>query len=180
MGASVTYQFSGTVAHGPSTLVGSAHVAMPLRGIDSSPTDDRAWDHDEVATFVCADAAVKRPVSGTRAAVVHVRLAKPSAVPIEVDYATIDGTAHAGTDYQATSGTLTFAPGQRKRTLNVPILANPQGHQSRNFTVQLLGEGGAALDLPRAHITIEGTHGGRRPRSSASGGSKPTQKSTAR
>ena len=35
---------------------------------------------------------------------------------ITVDYATSDGTATAGTDYTATSGTLTFAPGENSAT----------------------------------------------------------------
>jgi hypothetical protein len=45
-------------------------------------------------------------------------------VPITVDYATSDGTATAGADYVATSGTLIFLPvaGQHCQTVDVPIL----------------------------------------------------------
>ncbi|MFN8458358.1 MAG: Calx-beta domain-containing protein [Anaerolineae bacterium] len=39
-----------------------------------------------------------------------------------MDYATSDGTAIAGTDYTATSGTLIFSPGQTSRTFTVPII----------------------------------------------------------
>ena len=41
---------------------------------------------------------------------------------IAVDYATSDGTATAGEDYTATSGTLSFAPGDRSNTVSVPQL----------------------------------------------------------
>ena len=40
---------------------------------------------------------------------------------VSVDYATRDGTATAGQDYTETSGTLTFAPGETVRTVEVPV-----------------------------------------------------------
>src|SRR5262249_41573567 len=39
-----------------------------------------------------------------------------------VSYATGDGSARAGTDYTATSGTLTFTPGAATQTFSVPLL----------------------------------------------------------
>ena len=39
-----------------------------------------------------------------------------------VDYATSDGTATAGTDYTAASGTLTFAAGETSKTVSVAVL----------------------------------------------------------
>ena len=41
---------------------------------------------------------------------------------VSVDYASANGTAIAGSDYTATSGTLTFAAGETNQTLAVPIL----------------------------------------------------------
>ena len=43
---------------------------------------------------------------------IPVRLNKPAATEVTVAYATADGTAVAGEDYQAAEGTLTFAPGE--------------------------------------------------------------------
>jgi Calx-beta domain-containing protein len=40
---------------------------------------------------------------------------------VTVDYATSDGTASAGSDYTATSGTLTFNQGETSKTLTIPI-----------------------------------------------------------
>src|SRR5262249_19504704 len=42
--------------------------------------------------------------------------------PVTVKYATSDGTGKAGTNYTATSGTLSFAAGQTSMTLDVPVL----------------------------------------------------------
>ncbi len=42
--------------------------------------------------------------------------------PLSVDYATSDGSATAGSDYTATSGTLNFADGELSKTFDVQIL----------------------------------------------------------
>ena len=51
-----------------------------------------------------------------------VTLNRAAAHEVSVDYATEDGTAAAGADYTATSGTLTFAAGETAKTVKVPVL----------------------------------------------------------
>jgi len=51
-----------------------------------------------------------------------VKLSSSSSSPVTVDYFTSDGTAKAGSDYTATSGTLTFAAGETTGTISVPII----------------------------------------------------------
>ena len=53
-----------------------------------------------------------------------VTLSPTSSKPVTVRYATEDGTAKAGTDYSATSGELVFAPGERSKTVVVPLTGN--------------------------------------------------------
>ena len=55
---------------------------------------------------------VPRPASGTTPATFTVSLSAATQELVMVNYATANGTAIAGTDYQAESGTLTFQPGQ--------------------------------------------------------------------
>jgi hypothetical protein len=65
-----------------------------------------------------------------------------------VGYATGDGTAHAGTDYQATSGTLTFAPGVLSQTVTIPLLNPPKtGTTTLNLTLSA-PTNGALLGSP--------------------------------
>jgi hypothetical protein len=75
-----------------------------------------------------------------------------------VQYATIDGTAHAGTDYTATSGTLTFGPGQTSQTFTVTPLDNglvTVNGLTVNLTLSQPG-GGATLGSPAtAVLTIQ-------------------------
>jgi PKD repeat protein len=67
------------------------------------------------------DPIVAEGDDGTTALTFTVRLSNASAAPVTVTYATVDGTAAAGDDYAATSGTLTFAPGQTSRTVTVDV-----------------------------------------------------------
>jgi len=56
-----------------------------------------------------------------------------------VDYATADGTAHSAVDYTATTGHLTFAPGETSKTISIPIIDNTLRDGTRTFTVALTG-----------------------------------------
>jgi hypothetical protein len=66
-----------------------------------------------------------------------VSLSAPATQPVTVAYATSDGTATQGKDYVATSGTLTFAPGQTQQTITVTVLADPTATTDETFFVGL-------------------------------------------
>jgi Tol biopolymer transport system component len=57
--------------------------------------------------------------------------------PITVDYATTDGTATAGTDYTAVSGTLSFPEGTFQRTITIPLLNDQIPEGSEQFSISL-------------------------------------------
>jgi hypothetical protein len=74
--------------------------------------------------------------------------------PVTVDYATSDGTAHAGADYTAGSGTLTFGPGDASKTFAVPV-ANDNVHQgSRSLNLTLSNPGGGTSLGSQASATL--------------------------
>src|SRR5262249_58615302 len=56
---------------------------------------------------------------------------------VTVDYATSDGTATAGSDYSAKSGTLSFANGEVSKTFVVAILDDTiyEGNETINLTL---------------------------------------------
>lgn len=56
-----------------------------------------------------------------------------------VSYSTSSGTASAGSDYTAVTGTVTFAAGETSRTIHVPILRDAVNDPNETFTVVLGG-----------------------------------------
>ncbi|WP_376690744.1 Calx-beta domain-containing protein [Wenzhouxiangella sp. EGI_FJ10409] len=77
------------------------------------------------------------PAGGTVEAIFRVSLSESWNQNVTVQFATQNGTAVAGEDYVATSGTVSFAPGQQSRQIPVTILANPTTSENRNFFVEL-------------------------------------------
>ena len=64
-----------------------------------------------------------------------------------VDYATQDGSAAAGADYTAQSGTLTFAPGQTTQTVSILILNDGVTESNKTFQVLLTNPKGFEVCL---------------------------------
>ena len=86
-----------------------------------------------------------------------VTLSRVAAVPVTVAYATADGTATAGADYTATSGTLTFAPGETAKTVPVPVLDDAHDDTGETLTLTLSTATGARIRDGTATGTIENT-----------------------
>ncbi len=74
---------------------------------------------------------------------------------VTVDYATADGTATAGEDYTATSGTLTFGPGESLKTVSVPVLDDALDEGEETFTLRLSNARGAQIADGEATGTIK-------------------------
>jgi hypothetical protein len=110
-------------------------------------------------TLSVSNATVYNSPSATTPMSFTVTLSGPSSDPVTVNYATADGTALAGTDYQAASGTLTFAPGQTSQTITVSALANPLAAPPVTFTVNLSGASGAAIAQGQGTGTIINSQG---------------------
>lgn len=70
-----------------------------------------------------------------------------------VAYATAAGSATAGTHYTTTSGTATFAAGEKVKYVDVPILTNTTG-SNKTFTVTLSSPTGATLGQAVATVSI--------------------------
>ena len=83
-----------------------------------------------------------------------VTLSRIATQTITVAYATTDGTAAAGADYTAGSGTLQFAPGEASKTLRVPTVEDTVDEQTETFTVSLSNPTGATIQDGAATGTI--------------------------
>jgi ABC-type transport system substrate-binding protein len=130
-------------------------VALCLRP-EITATDDSVVENAAAATFT-------------------ISLSNAESQPLTVAYSTANGTATAGQDYVATSGTLTFAPGDRVETVTVDLINDAQGEEDETFFLELsnaskgtvLRRGAATLidnDVPGASVgdatpTAEGNAG---------------------
>ena len=77
--------------------------------------------------------------------------------PVSVDWATSDGTATAGNDFTAASGTLTFAAGETSKTVSVALLDDAIDEGTKTFTLELSNPqpaGTLTLADPQATGTI--------------------------
>lgn len=75
--------------------------------------------------------------TGTKGFTFTVDLSVPSDQQVSVTYATANGTAIPGTDYQPTSGTVTFAPGETMKFITVPVFGDRVLELSESFFVNL-------------------------------------------
>ena len=92
---------------------------------------------------------------GTDSAVVFtVTLNRAFSRPVTVNYATSDGTARAGEDYAAASGTLTFAAGVVEQSVDVPVLDDATDEVEETFTLTLSNASGAIIGDGEATGTI--------------------------
>ena len=73
---------------------------------------------------------------------------------VTVDYATSDGSADAGDDYTAKSGTLSFSAGETSKTISVSIEDDIENESDETFTVTLSNPSGADLGTSSATGTI--------------------------
>ena len=75
--------------------------------------------------------------SGSQSLTFTVNLSAAASSAVTVNYATANGSATAGSDYNATSGTLTFAAGELSKTIAVSVLGDTTVEQNETFTVSL-------------------------------------------
>jgi len=91
------------------------------------------------------DVSVTEGNSGTTSALFTVNLSAAASGPVTVKYATANGTATAGSDYTAASGTLTFAAGERSKTINVAVLGDTSFEPDETFALSLSNPTGATI-----------------------------------
>jgi hypothetical protein len=89
---------------------------------------------------------VNVPEGGTGAtmnAIFRVTLSAASGSIVTVTYGTADGTAAAGSDYEATAGSLTFNPGETSKNVSVNVFGDTSGESDETFALKLMNPVGA-------------------------------------
>ncbi|MFO0674822.1 MAG: Calx-beta domain-containing protein [Polyangiaceae bacterium] len=115
------------------------------QGVGTITNDDAA------PSIVINDVAVNEGNSGTTAMSFTVTLVDATNAPVasgrsvSVDYATADVSATAGSDYVATTGTLTFAPGVTTQNVVVQANGDVTSESNETFNVVLSNASNATL-----------------------------------
>ena len=123
--------------------------ATLLKGVGTATIVDN--DGTDLPTLSISGVTV---TEGSGSAVFRVGLNKQSGDVVTVVYATSDDTATAGLDYTATSGTLTFEPGETRQTIPVEVLDDDEVEGDEILTVTLSGARNATLGVAEATGTI--------------------------
>lgn len=95
------------------------------------------------------------PYVGT-SAMFTMTLDYPRTLPITVNYATANGTAIAGVNYTATSGSVTFDPGQMSKTVTVPVNARSVTGASASFFLNLTSATNAVFNDTQGQAILLG------------------------
>lgn len=115
------------------------------RGVGTILNDDNQGK-GKPAKVRISDAALIEGHTGPQVITFNVTLSESSETPVEVKYFTRNGTARvSNNDYQAASGTLTFAPSETTKTISIEIRGDKKKETDEYFYVLLSGAKGASL-----------------------------------
>ena len=105
-------------------------------------------------TLSVEDISVTEGDAGLTSATFAILRSGDSTQPVSVDFATVDGTATAGSDYASTSGTVHFAPGEVSKTINVDVFGDELEESDETFFFDLSNASGATIAASQAIATI--------------------------
>jgi plastocyanin len=122
-----------------SNPTGGASLGAPATATVTIQDDDAAQGPGQLAFAAFGFSAAENA-----AAVVKVVRTGGSAGQVSVQYATQAGSATPQDDYEARSGTLTFAAGETAKTITVPLKNDGQAEDLEAFGIALSSPGGGA------------------------------------
>ncbi len=96
-------------------------------------------------TVSIGDVTVSEGATGTRTASFLLTISPMSSSPVTVAYSTADGTAVAGSDYNAGAGTLTIPAGRTTWSVGVTVRGDRRRESDEVFLVNLSNANGATL-----------------------------------
>ena len=148
-----TVQVNGDVFFEPTeTFVVNLSRARGAKLGDKAGTGTITND-DASPAFSIGDVSVVEGNSGTTSAVFPVTLTASGPAALTVAYETVEGTASAA-DFTATTGTLTFQPGDISEPIAVPVKGDILDEPDQTFMVSLSSPVGATITDGEATGTI--------------------------
>ena len=124
----------------------AASLSSPSNaGIADADAIGTITDDDPKPSFSVDDVSVTEGNAGTAMATFTVSMSNPSAAAASVQWTSGDGSALAGSDYEAGGATLSFIAGAVSGTVNVTIDGDTVDEPDETFTVTLSSPTGATL-----------------------------------
>ncbi len=112
--------------------------------LEPEPEQGRPKPTDVAVGIAVSDASITEGNAGTRQLTFTVSLTGQLGTRVVADYITADGTATAPSDYGATAGRLTFAPGETSKTVTVNVNGDTVDENVEQFSLNLRNVIGAA------------------------------------
>jgi chitinase len=134
--------FQVSLADATNATIGVGQAAGTIVNDDAAPS------------IAIAGVSVNEGAAGTTAATFVLTLSAASDLPVSVTYATADGTAAAGSDYTAASGTASFAPGATTAEVTVAVSGDGVSELDETYTVTLANPTNATIATAQATGTI--------------------------
>ncbi len=135
-------------------MSGLVPVTVASGDLNVTDTATVTINNDDDISISVDDVAVAEGNTGSTSATFTVSLDAPAISTITVDYATSDGTAIAGSDYTAASGTVTFNIGQSSRTVTVPVTGDSTVELDESATLTLSNPANAVIADATGALTI--------------------------
>jgi len=111
---------------------------------------------DLLPVLSVTDVVVGEGDSGTTPAVFKATLSNASTTDVSFQYATADGSAAAAlADYTASTGTVTFAPGQVTKSITVPVVGDTTSESDEVFSLSFSNALGAVAQATGTIIDDE-------------------------
>jgi hypothetical protein len=151
----LSYGFNAALADGGFGLIGAAGQAsfdsFRVRSNDPSFTSS---EQQQPTVSVEPTGAFEGGAGTTRTVTIRLTLSQPAAGGETVQWMTADGSATAGSDYIAASGTVTFAAGATSATVAVTVSGDGSWEPDETFTLVLANPSGLLLGAVGALIQI--------------------------
>lgn len=120
--------------------------AVALRVVALTAMTLAAAPAAQAAQISIGDSSVSEGDVGTTAAGFDVTLDAPAAGTVTVDYKTQDnGSASANADYDIKQGTVSFAPGETKKTITIDVRGDKAVEGDETYDVRLSNASGATI-----------------------------------
>jgi len=129
--------YNGTLAPDGTVSIGFNGSGESVEPTGYSLNGESIGTSPSIPTLSVDDVTVTEGDSGTVAAEFVVNLSEASDQEVTVEYGTDNGTATAGSDYTAQSGTLTFAAGETSKIVSVPVIGDTTVESNETFRLNL-------------------------------------------